>query len=615
MIVGLLVFALLLGLIIALPFLLDLNRYRDQYLPFLENTLQRKVDIGDVRLSLFPTLGIQVNDIQIADDPAFSQTPFLVIPSAEVVVSWKPLLQKKIQVEQVFIHDPHIHLIRTREGILNAASIGGVSSRTLSPNHNDEAAEDVNPLLGVLAVESLTLSGGRLTYEDRRIGDASFYSVDKLALKTESVQWGKTARIQVDGILQPRQIPIHVQGQAGPLQTTLNIPLIDFHGKVGRVNWAAKGELTKGTLEVDVHVPGLSTDDVPLGIPLTKPVVVSEILAHIQVPVSARKGVSAISGIRIHPFKADLHFGNALVHLVGGGTPSVFQLQGKASSLSTQDLPVSLPLAKPVVFEDLEVHSSIQGTRIQVPSFQAKVFHGTLEGKGEWSGAGQSSVFTSQGILQGFAVDAVQAALSPSSFGITGVGNIQWDITGSLEDARYPKFSGPVNITVGQGKISGVDILRMLGDVLSMPGLFGVNPGFTSFTRMEVQAEGNPQGLQIKHAGVASRDFSVEGRGIIDWEQRIRIQGEFFFPQNISQKIIQRFPLAKVAKKEKGISLPFVVNGTTQAPSLQVDTRSLGSQIQQKVNQAIEKMLQGDEKDMQELLNHGRDLLRKFLRP
>ena len=151
--------------------------------------------------------------------------------------------------------------------------------------------------------------------------------------------------------------------------------------------------------------------------------------------------------------------------------------------------------------------------------------------------------------------------------------------------------------------------------ILSMPGLFGGNPGFTSFTRLEVQAEGNPQGLQVNHAGVASQDFSVEGRGRIDWEQRIKIQGEFLFPQNITQKIIQRFPLAKVAKKEKGISLPFVVNGTTQDPSLQMDTRSLGSQIQQKVNQAIEKMLQGDEKDMQELLNDGRDLLRKFLRP
>lgn len=615
MIVGLLVVGLLLGLIVALPFLLDLNRYRDQYLPILESVLQRKVDMGDVRLSLFPTFGLKVRDIQVADDPAFSQTPFLVIPSVEVAVSWKPLLQKKIQVEHVFIHNPQIHVIRTKDGILNVGSIGGVSSRTLAPNHRDEDAEAVNPLLGVLAVENLTLSGGRLTYEDRRHEDASTYAVDKLTLRTESVQWGQTARIQVEGMLQPRQIPFHVQGQAGPLQATWDIPLIDFEGNVGMVNWTARGELTKGSLEMDVQVPRLSTDDVPLGISLPKPVVVTEILGHIQVPLVAQKEGTPTSGIRIHPFKADLHFGNSLVHLVGGGTPSNFLLQGNASTLSTQDLPVAFPLAKPVVLEDLEVHSSIQGTRIKVPSLRAKVFHGVLEGRGEWGTSGHSQVISSQGALRGVAVDMIQAALHPSSFRISGAGHIQWNITGSLEEIPPLKFSGPVNITVNRGNISGVDILRMLGNALKMPGLFGGNPGLTSFSRLEMQAEGSPQGLHIKHAGVGSQDFSVEARGLIDWKQHLTIQGEFLFPQNISQNIIHRYPLAKMAKKEKGISLPFVVKGTAQAPSFQLDTGSLGSQIQQKVNEAFEKMLQGDDKNMQELLNDGKDLLRKFLRP
>ncbi|MGD9852772.1 MAG: AsmA family protein [Nitrospirales bacterium] len=615
MVMGLLVFALFLGLIIALPYLLDLNRYRDQYLPLLESTLQRKVDMADVRMSLFPRLGLQVKDFQIADDPAFSQTPFLVLPSAEIVVSWKPLLQKKVQVEQVLVHDPHIHVIRTKDGTLNTASIGRVSSRLVSPSHNDEQAKEVNPLLGVFAVENLSLSGGQLTYEDRRDKNASFYSVENLVLTTESVQWGKTATIQGEGILLPWQTPIHLKGHVGPLQPTLDIPLIDFEGNLGKVDWSAKGELVKGTLDIDVQVPRLATDDIPQEFSFTKPVVVSPIHAHVQMPVLSSTGTSSPSGIRIHSFKADLHLGNTLVHLVGEGTPSVFHVQGTASALSTQDLPINLPLAKPVVFDQLDIHSTIRGAQIEVPVFEAKLFHGVLKGKGEWAYSGTSSVFSSHGTLNGFAVEAVQAALHPSPFGMTGIGDIQWDIKGLLGDASHPQLSGPVKITVGPGEISGVDILNMLENALSMPGLFSGTPGSTAITQLQVQAEGHPQGLHIKQAAVDSTDFSVHGRGMIGWDNRVNIQGEFLFPQRIAKKIFQRFPLAKVAKKEKGLSLPFVVKGTTQAPSFLLDTQSLGKQLQQKVNQAIEKMLQGDEKDMQELLKDGRDLLRKFLRP
>ena len=41
MIVLAIVFALLVLIILSLPFLLDLNRYRDQYLPILEQALQK----------------------------------------------------------------------------------------------------------------------------------------------------------------------------------------------------------------------------------------------------------------------------------------------------------------------------------------------------------------------------------------------------------------------------------------------------------------------------------------------------------------------------------------------------------------------------------------------
>ncbi len=99
--IGLVLLALIL---VSLPFLLDLNRYRDHYVPILEQVLHRKVEVQDVRLTLYPTLGVQLREVVIADDPAFSSRPFLTVPSVQVAVQWKPLLQRHVQVERVVVN-------------------------------------------------------------------------------------------------------------------------------------------------------------------------------------------------------------------------------------------------------------------------------------------------------------------------------------------------------------------------------------------------------------------------------------------------------------------------------------------------------------------------------
>ena len=52
------VILLLLILIIALPFLIDLNKYQDRYRPLIEEALNRKVELQDIRLTIWPASGL-----------------------------------------------------------------------------------------------------------------------------------------------------------------------------------------------------------------------------------------------------------------------------------------------------------------------------------------------------------------------------------------------------------------------------------------------------------------------------------------------------------------------------------------------------------------------------
>ncbi len=74
-IVGIVV-AVLIVIVIALPFVVDVNKFKPELETQLTTALGRKVTIGNIKLAIFSG-GVRVDDVSIADDPAFSKSPFL----------------------------------------------------------------------------------------------------------------------------------------------------------------------------------------------------------------------------------------------------------------------------------------------------------------------------------------------------------------------------------------------------------------------------------------------------------------------------------------------------------------------------------------------------------
>ena len=61
----------LVGVALSLPFLVDLNEYQDRYRPLIEDALNRRITLQDIRLTIWPRIGARVSGFTIQDDPAF----------------------------------------------------------------------------------------------------------------------------------------------------------------------------------------------------------------------------------------------------------------------------------------------------------------------------------------------------------------------------------------------------------------------------------------------------------------------------------------------------------------------------------------------------------------
>lgn len=350
-------FVLLVGLILALPFFIDLNRYQDQYKPLIEEALNRKVQLQDIRLTIWPRLGARIGGVTILDDPAFSAGPFASLTSLDVGVKLLPLLSKQVEVEEIALRDPVITVITNKDGVTNVSTIG---AKTVSPSTAETGTVPPpggNPLqiLALFAVDRVSIEGGKLTYRDLSTATVTEYQVQDLELLLTSVRLGQTPSIHLKATVLPYNLPVTLDGGFGPLVETLEVQQYDFALGFGKIALAVKGALVGGRLDATVSAPAINTADLPVALPLQKPLLIKDLLVTAKAPYPFKQGVSPLELADISNLSLALIMGNSSVQIKGTVLNGQANVTVTSPSVNTADLPIAVPLTKPVELKDLSV--------------------------------------------------------------------------------------------------------------------------------------------------------------------------------------------------------------------------------------------------------------------
>ena len=101
-----------------------IQKQRGLILTKASDAVGRKVDVQDIHASLGWGVIADLRGVTIADDPNFSQTPFVQAADVYARVALMPLLSHRVDVEQVSLKQPVVHIIRNQRGQLNVSSIG-----------------------------------------------------------------------------------------------------------------------------------------------------------------------------------------------------------------------------------------------------------------------------------------------------------------------------------------------------------------------------------------------------------------------------------------------------------------------------------------------------------
>jgi AsmA protein len=518
---------LLFLIILALPFFINVNQFKPTLETKLGVAMGRKVGIGDIGLSIISG-SVTVKDVSVADDPAFSNSPFLTAKSLDVGVEMMPLIfSRQLNISSFTIQDPEISLQHNANGTWNYSTLGAAGqSKTSAPAAAPAPAAGgggaaPTPTAPGFSVDKLKIANGKIIVGT--VGSKakpSVYSNVNLEASDLSYTTQFPFKLTATG---PGNADLKVEGKAGPinqtdtsltpLNATVNVQhldlattgfidpasgiagIVDFDGSLGS---DGKQMNSKGTVKANKLKASAA------GQPSSVPVTVDYATDYI---LKSQAGVLN---------QGDVHIGNALAHLTGNYNTS----------------------AEPT---KVDMKLNAQGMPL--------------------------------GDLEGF-LPAVGVVLPPGSKLQGGTLTANLTITGPVDK---PVIVGPVNLS--NAKLAGFSLKSKLGALSSFTGLGGGGGGSdTEIQTLSANVRNDPSGSKIDNLnlvvptiGTVTGAGTVSAAGQLDFKLVAKLAGAL---GGISQVAggaggITSSLMGGGAKgNSSGGGIPFKVQGTTSNPQV-----------------------------------------------
>lgn len=235
--IGILVGLILVSALI-LPEIIDLNKYKDKIYEQVKEYTNRKIEIGDIKLSTFTGLGAKIKGLQIAENPAFGNQNFLRLGTAEVKIAFfSYIFSGKIDIRKIYLDDIDISITRNREGNFNFDDLKSIGQREKkvekTPEQEAEDQRKIEEFIKSLKISKMALNNIAIKFTDHAFntkdsGDNKEVIqpplelvIDDLDIETKDVAIDSAIPFSIKARIMPAEKQnFIVNGSVGPLSST-----------------------------------------------------------------------------------------------------------------------------------------------------------------------------------------------------------------------------------------------------------------------------------------------------------------------------------------------------------------------------------------------------------
>jgi AsmA protein len=194
--------ALFVVVLLGIRLFVDPNDYKDRIARAVKNSTGRELTLsGQIKLSVFPWIALELGPASLGNPPGFSAQPFAAVQHVALRVKVLPLLRKELEIGRIQIDGLDLRLLKNAAGRGNWQDFGGPDTAPDATPSSSSGGGNLPDLGGVEIKDS------RVSYQDL-VADHLNFELGHLTSGTPT-----PVKLKVDVTTSPGSQPIALTGQ------------------------------------------------------------------------------------------------------------------------------------------------------------------------------------------------------------------------------------------------------------------------------------------------------------------------------------------------------------------------------------------------------------------
>lgn len=171
-------FGLLILILIAaigFAFTFNPNDYKDDIITLFKENTGRQLSIpGNISLSLFPWIGLELGKIEISNAKGFGKQPFAKMSHLQVRAKFWPLFQQRLEADTIIIEGLKLNLAINKHGISNWDDLTKDKSQAKpettaqSPSKTKKEKSSAKNILAAFALNGIKIQNAQFNWHDQQ---------------------------------------------------------------------------------------------------------------------------------------------------------------------------------------------------------------------------------------------------------------------------------------------------------------------------------------------------------------------------------------------------------------------------------------------------------------
>jgi hypothetical protein len=528
-------FTILFLVALAAPFFLNVERYRTEISAALEKQTGRTVTLGKIQARVIPAIGVVVQDFHVGNPKEFPAGDLISADSIRTSLAIAPLLHGEIHVKSFELVHPKLTLLTDDQGRNNytfsstSTTPSAAAEKTGSPSSSMALDQIDNIILSKIEVTMGGVSKGTIVPSVTASGiniTLHHFVVNPMTIRAWSAETNLTGvSLALGGWSAP------IVFQSGQLMLSAGKLDAQFVAEL------AKAAEIRGTFSVpDVEKPQVNFE-------------ISSTKMDVDALIAGVGGSSTSTSTSAPPAKGP----------PGGPTPSepdelVARGHINVETISSKPYTVGPATAEIRVFTD----------RAELWPITIGMYGGTLQVSSRVDRVSTPPLFSATVQMRGLDVAKVLEVIPGAKGKMTGTGELDLQILGSLTDDWKKTISGTGKFAVRNGALPGVNLSSAAGSIARLTGLREDTP----FTVLNGDLDIANRRIASKQIHLDSSLGTVDLKGSVGMDETLDYQGVIALARGGTGTAGNVLGVVGALLGVKGgkISVPFGLGGTIESP-------------------------------------------------